>query len=137
MEKIPSRFKTLHRALGITYREIADRMGVSFPLVATYIAGTRTVPENRVEALCKEFGVNRLWWETGTGPIFEQGKEPKPKPKKERRDPDRIAKRAPSRRKYLGEVDAEGWTKRAEDFLSICPVEFKRDIYEILKEERS
>lgn len=130
------RFKTLYRALGITHREIADRLGASGPLIATYISGTRRVPLSRVEKICAEFGVRRQWWETGEGEIFEKGRAPQLKQEPERVDPNGIVRRSSPRRKYLEEVDAEGWIVRAKNFLSICPDEFKRDLYEILTEER-
>ena len=129
------RFKTLYKALGITHREIADRMGASPPLIATYISGKRRVPEARVATICDEFGVRRQWWETGEGKIFEKGREPQSNRNEAPPDPNGIVRRSSTRRKYLEEVDAEGWVVRAKNFLSICPDEFKRDVYEILKEE--
>ena len=67
------RLKELRKALGITQRELAERLGLVVGNVCSWETGFRAVPRARVYQICKEFNVRREWLERGEGEMFEPG----------------------------------------------------------------
>jgi transcriptional regulator with XRE-family HTH domain len=72
------RLKLLRKALGIKQRELAERLEVKVGTIGDWESG-KPLPRARVIQICKEYGVNRTWLETGVGEMFEPEKEPKTK----------------------------------------------------------
>ena len=70
------RLKLLRKALGIKQRELAERLEVKVGTIGDWESG-KPLPRARVIQICKEYGVNRTWLETGVGEIFEPEKAPK------------------------------------------------------------
>ena len=57
--------------LGITQRELAERVGFSGSSVSDYEEGDREIPEDFIQHLVDEFGINAYWFKTGTGNVFD------------------------------------------------------------------
>ncbi len=64
------RMKALRVALNLTQKQFADRIGAKHNTISTYEAGATGPSGPVITAICKEFGVNREWLETGNGPMF-------------------------------------------------------------------
>lgn len=64
------RIKTLRILLNLTQDEFGRRLGVTRGVI-TNIEFNKTTPKPLlVDLICKEFGVNKQWVETGEGEIF-------------------------------------------------------------------
>lgn len=68
------RLKELRKKLGLKQRELAERLGVNVGTIGNFECGNVAIPPARIYQICKEFGVNREWFEHGTGEMFEPGK---------------------------------------------------------------
>lgn len=61
------RIKAIRKAGNLTQTKFGERIGVNGSTVTTYEKGIRTPSEAVVRAICREFGVDRHWLETGEG----------------------------------------------------------------------
>lgn len=55
-----------------TQKDFADRLGLSENFVWQLEKGDRIPSDRTVADICREFGVNRVWLETGVGEPFRQ-----------------------------------------------------------------
>lgn len=70
MSTIGERIKEIRKQKGYTQQKFADALGLKQNTVATYEMN-KTVPSERTMAdICREFGVDRIWLETGVGEPF-------------------------------------------------------------------
>jgi transcriptional regulator with XRE-family HTH domain len=70
MSTIGERIKEIRKHKGFTQQKFADALGLKQNTVATYEMN-KTVPSERTIAdICREFGVDRIWLETGVGDPF-------------------------------------------------------------------
>ncbi len=70
MTTIGERIKEIRKQKGYTQQKFADALGLKQNTIATYEMD-KTVPSDRTIAdICKEFGVDRIWLETGVGEPF-------------------------------------------------------------------
>ena len=68
---IGDRLKILRKDQNLTQQEFADSLGVQRGAVASWEV-KRTVPNTpSLTLICKTFGVNREWLETGTGEMYQ------------------------------------------------------------------
>lgn len=66
------RIASLRKTLGLTQKQFGERIGVQRGTVANYELG-RNIPTETVRLMiCKVYGVNREWLETGEGEMFEK-----------------------------------------------------------------
>ena len=65
-----TRIKKLRKALDLTQREFADRVGMKPNTIATYEIGRATPSDPTINNICKEFRVNEPWLRTGEGEMF-------------------------------------------------------------------
>lgn len=65
------RIKELRKALGLTQREFADKVGVKPNTVSQYEIGRNEPIDSVVTLLCREFRVNETWLRTGQGEMFQ------------------------------------------------------------------
>lgn len=69
---IGERVKQLRSELKLTQLDFGRRIGVSGATVSTTESG-KTTPDNQtILLICREFGINRLWLETGEGPKYPE-----------------------------------------------------------------
>lgn len=66
-----NRLKQLRKALGLKQREVAERLGVAVGVIGKWEVGENPVPRARIYQICKEYHVNREWFERGVGEMFE------------------------------------------------------------------
>ena len=64
------RIKKLRKALDLTQREFAERIGMKSNTIATYEMGRAIPSDPAINNICKEFGVNEAWLRTGDGTMF-------------------------------------------------------------------
>ena len=65
------RLKELRTTFNLTQKDFADRLEVDQSLVAKWERGDRPIMPQQIKLLCYEFGVSRVWLETGAGEMFE------------------------------------------------------------------
>lgn len=56
--------------LKMTQQEFADRLGLSQNFIWQIEKGERTPSDRTIADICREFGVDRVWLETGVGEPF-------------------------------------------------------------------
>ena len=56
--------------LNISQKDFADKIGLSENFVWMIEKGTRTPSDRTISDICREFGVDRVWLETGAGDPF-------------------------------------------------------------------
>ena len=69
---IGERIKKARRALDLTQKEFANRIGIKQNTVATYEIGRSEPIDAVVSLICREFNVNETWLRTGEGEMFVQ-----------------------------------------------------------------
>lgn len=66
-EELKERIKKVRKYFGLTQEEFAKRLGTVQNTITGYETGRRT-PSGSVQSLiCKEFGINEVWFRTGEG----------------------------------------------------------------------
>lgn len=66
------RIRKLRKALDLTQREFAERIGVKQNTIATYEIGRSEPIDAVISLICREFGVSETWLRTGNGEMFIQ-----------------------------------------------------------------
>lgn len=69
---LKDRLKILRKALGLTQKEFASRIGISRGSIATYETREGTPGNSVVGLICREFNVSEEWLRTGDGEMFVQ-----------------------------------------------------------------
>lgn len=64
------RIKKLRKALDLTQREFAERIGMKANTIATYEMGRAVPSDPTINNICKEFGVSEKWLRTGEGSMM-------------------------------------------------------------------
>lgn len=64
------RIKDIQRAVGLTQVLFAKRIGISRTALQKLQSGENNPSEQTIRVICSEFGVNRVWLETGEGEMF-------------------------------------------------------------------
>lgn len=70
---IAERIRELRTVLGLTQKQFGDRVGIKRNTIATYEMGRNAPIDSVFELICREYGVSRIWLETGAGSMFESG----------------------------------------------------------------
>lgn len=65
-----NRIRELRKALDLTQKAFAERIGMKSNTIATYEMGRATPSDPTVNNICKEFGVNERWLKSGVGEMF-------------------------------------------------------------------
>ncbi len=69
------RIKQIRKRNGLTQVEFGERLGLKGNTITTYETGLREPSESVIMAICREFGVNRSWLESGQGEMLAQTDE--------------------------------------------------------------
>lgn len=69
------RIKQIRKSNGLTQVEFGERIGLKGNTITTYETGLRVPSESVIMAICREFGVNRSWLESGQGEMLAQTDE--------------------------------------------------------------
>ena len=65
------RIAEVRKAVGLSQAEMADQLGLSRNFISLMENGNRIPSDRTVADICREFGVNRVWLETGVGEPFQ------------------------------------------------------------------
>ena len=66
-----NRISEIRKQTGLTQEEFAKRINMSRNYIWMIEKGERTPADRTVSDICREFGVNRVWLETGVGEPFQ------------------------------------------------------------------
>lgn len=69
------RIKQIRKKIGLTQVEFGERLGLKGNTITTYETGLRIPSESVIMAICREFGINRDWLESGAGEMMAQTDE--------------------------------------------------------------
>lgn len=72
METLNERIKEVRKDLGLSQKELAERIGISQRSVSWGEQPGNNVPDSTVKALCMAFHISESWLRNGTGPMYEQ-----------------------------------------------------------------
>ncbi len=61
------RIKKIRKAVGLTQKEFAEKLGLKQNTIATYEMGRISVSDAVIISICREFGINEVWLRTGEG----------------------------------------------------------------------
>lgn len=64
------RIKKIRKALDLTQRDFAKKLGMKQNTIATYEMGRCNPSEPAIVSICREFNVNEKWLRTGIGNMF-------------------------------------------------------------------
>lgn len=67
---INERIKILRTHLHLTQTEFGKIIGLAPNTIANYEIGRRSVSDQTIKSICREFNVNALWLENGEGEMF-------------------------------------------------------------------
>lgn len=65
------RIAEVRKAAGLSQAEMADRLGLSRNFISLVENGNRIPSDRTIADICRVFGVNRVWLETGVGEPFQ------------------------------------------------------------------
>lgn len=65
------RIAEVRKNAGLSQAEMADRLGLSRNFISLIENGNRVPSDRTISDICREFGVNRVWLETGVGEPFQ------------------------------------------------------------------
>ena len=69
------RVKELRAALSLTSEAFGARLGVTKAAISKIENGSRSVTDQMVLSICREFNVNEVWLRTGQGEMFQQNSQ--------------------------------------------------------------
>ena len=72
MKTIGERIKHIRKSAGLTQQKFADTIGLKQNTVATFEMGKTSPSDRTIADICREFGVDRVWLETGAGEPFKE-----------------------------------------------------------------
>ena len=65
-----SRIAHIRKYSGLNQQEFADKIGLTKNYVSLMETGARNPSDRTISDICREFGVDRIWLETGVGEPF-------------------------------------------------------------------
>lgn len=65
-----SRVKEIRKELNLTMEVFGGRLGVTRTAISNIEAGNRSVTEQMLKSICREFNVNEEWLREGVGKMF-------------------------------------------------------------------
>ncbi len=66
------RIRELRKHLGLTLDKFGERLGVTKTAISRLEKGERSVTDQMVRAICREFGVREKWLRDGVAPMLEE-----------------------------------------------------------------
>ncbi len=70
--EMPKRLKQLRKYLGLTQTEFGEKIGVKGNTVTNYENGRRTLSEQTIKSICREFNVSYAWLVNGIEPMLSE-----------------------------------------------------------------
>ena len=75
MENIGHRIKQVIDSLGISQAEFAKKVNISQSMVSKICSGSAEPSYRTISDICKNFGIDVIWLETGIGEMFNKSSE--------------------------------------------------------------
>ncbi|HEX9058583.1 MAG TPA: helix-turn-helix transcriptional regulator [Clostridia bacterium] len=72
------RVKLIRKALMLTQKEFAEKIGLKQAAIGLYENGNRNVTDRVISDICREFNVNEEWIRSGNGEMFKKEEKLKP-----------------------------------------------------------
>ena len=67
-----NRIKAVRSYYKMTQTQFGSKLGVKGNTITSYETGTRVPSDSIIMSICREFGINRTWLETGEGEMLEE-----------------------------------------------------------------
>lgn len=64
------RMKEVRKSLGLTLDKFGERIGLKKSALSAIENGRNALTEQNVKSICREFGVDYIWFTTGEGEMF-------------------------------------------------------------------
>lgn len=71
MKTIEERIKYIRKYFKLNQLEFSQKIKVGKSTVSCWEIGTRPIKPIHIQIICNTFGIEKVWLETGTGPIFK------------------------------------------------------------------
>lgn len=71
IEQFKDRISIVIQKSGLNKTKFADRLNISQAFLSQMCSGIRTPSDRTIADICREFGVDRIWLETGAGEPFK------------------------------------------------------------------
>ena len=69
-DRINNRLVTIRKHFHMNQQEFGQRLGFAPSTISRWETGERSIPESAVLSICREFGVNEMWFRRGDGEPF-------------------------------------------------------------------
>lgn len=72
MSKMSDRINQVVEASGLSKTEFAQKINLSQSMISKLCSGASTPSDRTISDICREFGVDLIWLETGIGEMFRE-----------------------------------------------------------------
>lgn len=71
MNEFKDRLKALRKTLKLSQTEFGKRLGMGIGVICNFEYGNTTPNELQLDLICRTYGCDRIWLETGDGEMFQ------------------------------------------------------------------
>lgn len=71
MTSLSERIKAVRKAAGLNQKDFGTKIGIGMSAVSLLESGTNNPSDQTLRLICSEFGISRLWLETGDGEMID------------------------------------------------------------------
>lgn len=71
MNEFKDRLKALRKTLKLSQTEFGKRLGMGIGVICNFEYGNTTPNELQLDLICRTYGCDRIWLETGEGEMFQ------------------------------------------------------------------
>ena len=71
MTSLSERIKAVRKAAGLNQKDFGTKIGIGMSAVSLLESGTNNPSDQTLRLICSEFGISRLWLETGEGEMID------------------------------------------------------------------
>lgn len=72
MDEFKDRLKALRKTLKLSQTEFGKRLGMGIGVICNFEYGNTTPNELQLDLICRTYGCDRIWLETGEGEMFRE-----------------------------------------------------------------
>ena len=72
MSEFKDRLKALRKTLKLSQTEFGKRLGMGIGVICNFEYGNTTPNELQLDLICRTYGCDRIWLETGEGEMFRE-----------------------------------------------------------------
>lgn len=72
MDEFKDRLKALRKTLKLSQTEFGKRLGMGIGVICNFEYGNTTPNELQLDLICRTYGCDRIWLETGDGEMFRE-----------------------------------------------------------------